>query len=169
MKFCSQHDMHDVDPTCQDCKRARAYKPTAEEYAYLQKLTQQIRNLQRGQKKPTFSLPSNVYISRIRKENSHTTHHAEVIPPRQKHTPNAIDRVHHHISTLTVDHAVQMAVGHYLQYISQTIPPESFCTDGELSLLRKQVHTIRSPPVLLSTSDIPLPVVDNSTERELQK
>jgi hypothetical protein len=153
MNDCPYHDSHDFDGLRERCYYCIT---TVEERATIQKITTQIRNVQLAQKKPTFSGTSNVYI--VRKEKSNTVSgRVEVIPHKQKHTPNAIDRVHRHISTIANNHATQMAVGHYLQYLSQIIPPETFCTESELSLLRK-----RSPPV----SPLPNVSTDQSTTQE---
>jgi hypothetical protein len=132
---CPYHDTHDPEKGCFYCST------TDEEQVFYQKVSKQVENINIATKTYRYDGSPNVYNSRIRKEHIHSSRRAEVIPLTQKRIPNALDRVHQYIcAQKTVPDA-------YLRYLSTCIQPEAFCNDGELSLLRKQVHTKRSPPV----------------------
>lgn len=130
--LCPYHDTHDLSGISERCYYCTT---TDEEHAYLQKLARLCQVLEVPTKIYRYEGSSNVYISRIRKENSYVSHRAEIIPPRQKHTSNALDHVHQHIRT---QKAVPDA---YLRYLSTFIQPEDFCTVEELCLFSSRKET----------------------------
>jgi len=141
--LCPFHwDDHDRSKeTLQERKKCYYCTTPLEDHLYLQKLTQKVADLKLGQKKYISSPSSNVYNSRLRKENTCSSRCAEVIPPQQKHSSTALAIVHDHIREKAAHNTHFRAPGAYLHYLSTIIQPEDFCTAEELCLFPERKTT----------------------------